>query len=267
VLAATPDESVSKPSHAPVDRTRAVPSVSVIIPTLNEARNLPFVVNSVPEYVHEVIVVDGRSSDDTERVALKLGPPVRLVREAKKGKGAAINAGFRAATGDILVVMDADGSMNGQEIAGFVSALQAGADYAKGSRFCKGGASVDITRIRRIGDAGLCVISRILFGTRYTDATYGYKALWRDMLDLIDLDVDGFEVEMLIDLRAFRRGVQVAEVPCIEMLRIHGSSNLNALRDGWRCLLVILRERLRMTKEMREIQGVPVARLREFVSR
>jgi glycosyltransferase involved in cell wall biosynthesis len=265
MLTATPEESFLEPSCTPGVRSRAVPSVSVIIPTLNEARNLPYVVNSVPDYVHEVIVVDGRSSDDTERVALKLGSPVRLVREAKHGKGAAISAGFQAATGNILVVMDADGSMDGQEIAGFVSALQDGADYAKGSRFCKGGASVDITRVRRIGDAGLCTISRLLFGTRFSDATYGYKALWRDMLDLIDLDVDGFEAELVIDLRAFRRGAKVAEVPCIEMLRIHGSSNLNAIRDGWRCLKVLLRERLRMVKE-REGQGEPVANPLELVS-
>jgi glycosyltransferase involved in cell wall biosynthesis len=229
--------AVGLPGAAPVN-----PTVSVVIPTLDEAQNLPYVINSLPDGLHEIIVVDGRSRDDTERVALALRHGVRIVRETRRGKGAAINAGFRAATGDILVIIDADGSMDGADITTLVDALQAGADYVKGSRFASGGGSVDITPVRRLGDLGLCLLIRTLFGARYSDATYGLKAIWRRCLEQIDIDVDGFEVEILIDLRAHRAGLRVAEVACFEMDRLHGSSNLNALRDGLRCFGVVARE-------------------------
>jgi glycosyltransferase involved in cell wall biosynthesis len=217
----------------------------VIIPTLNEAANLPFVLNTIPRWVDEVIVVDGRSRDDTERVARVLRPDIRIVRETRRGKGAALRAGIDAARSDILVIIDADGSMDGAEIAALRDALLAGADYVKGSRFCAGAGSVDITGIRRLGDRGICFLLRLFFGARYTDGTYGFKGFWADCRDAVPIDTDGFEVELLLDIRAHRSGLKTQEVPCFETVRIHGSSNLNAARDGLRCFRVILRERFR----------------------
>lgn len=221
------------------------PRVSVVIPTLNEAGNLPYVLNTIPHWVDEILIVDGRSHDDTERVARVLRPDVRIIQQTRPGKGAALKVGLEAAKGDILIVMDADGSMDGRDIEAFRDALVAGADYVKGSRFRAGGGSTDITRIRRFGDGGICLLIRMLFGARYTDGTYGYKGLWADLLDKIRIDADGFEVELLIDIRAHRAGLVTTEVPCFEANRIHGNSNLNAAKDGLRCLQVILRERMR----------------------
>lgn len=224
---------------------RGSATVSVVIPTLNEAGNLPYVLNTIPLWVDEVIIVDGRSSDDTERIARVLRPDARIVRQERPGKGAALRAGLQAATGDFLVIIDADGSMDGREIERFRDALLAGADYVKGSRFAKGGGSVDITRLRRFGDWGICALIRVLFGAHFTDGTYGFKALRADKLPLIPIDTDGFEVELLIDIRAHRAGLKTTEVPCFESSRIHGASNLNALRDGLRCARVIISERFR----------------------
>jgi glycosyltransferase involved in cell wall biosynthesis len=219
--------------------------VSVIIPTLNEAGNFPYVLNTLPGWVHEVIVVDGLSRDDTERVAKVLRPDVRIIRQTTKGKGAAMRAGLQAATGDILIAMDADGSMDGAAIEAIREALIDGADYVKGSRFCPGAGSADITRIRRLGDMGICWMIRILFGAKYSDVTYGFIGLWANKLSSIDIDSDGFEVETLIGIRAHRAGLRTVEVPCFESNRIYGTSNLSATRDGLRILRVILRERLR----------------------
>jgi glycosyltransferase involved in cell wall biosynthesis len=216
-----------------------------VIPTLNEAGNLPYVLNTVPRWVDEVIIVDGRSLDDTARVAKVLRPDARIVHETRAGKGAALRAGLDAARGEILVIMDADGSMDGADIELFRDQLLAGAEYVKGSRFMDGGGSTDITRLRRFGDAGICGLIRLFFGARYTDGTYGFKALWARKLDAVRPDTDGFEVELLLDIRAHRAGLQIAEVPCFETNRIHGASNLNAMSDGLRCLRVILRERFR----------------------
>jgi glycosyltransferase involved in cell wall biosynthesis len=221
------------------------PTVSVVIPTLNEAGNLPYVLNTIPSWVDQVVVVDGRSGDDTVRIATLLWPDAKIVHEARKGKGAALRAGFEAAKGDIIIAIDADGSMDGREIERFRDALLIGADYAKGSRFAPGGGSADITRFRRFGDWGICLLIRILFGARWTDVTYGYFGIWADRLDCIPIDSDGFEVETLIGIRVARSGLKTAEVPCFESHRIHGNSNLKAFRDGLRIFSTIVRERMR----------------------
>ncbi len=235
------DTSPRPPRHAD-----GVPlTVSVVIPTLDEAGNLPYVLNTIPGWVDEVILVDGRSQDDTERIARTLWPAVRVVHESRPGKGAALRAGLEAAKGDVLVAIDADGSMDGAMIGAFRDAIAAGADYAKGSRFAEGAGSADITPFRRFGDAGICFLLRVLFGARYTDATYGYFAVRADRLAWLNIDSDGFEVETLVGIRARRSRMAIAEVPCFETRRIHGTSRLHALRDGMRIFRTIVRERFR----------------------
>jgi glycosyltransferase involved in cell wall biosynthesis len=246
------------------------PLVSVIIPALNEARNLPHVMARLPE-VDEVILVDGGSTDDTVDVACRLMPGIRVVRQNRRGKGNALACGFAAATGDILVMIDADGSTDPGEIPAFVAALRAGADFAKGSRFRDSGGSADITRLRRAGNGFLNGLVNVLFGTRNTDLCYGYNAFWAHCLDAFDLDStspapggrdgrlwgDGFEIETLLTLRAARARLGIVEVPSYEHPRIHGESNLNAVTDGLRVLRTIAREWPR--GRARHRAAVPVA--------
>jgi glycosyltransferase involved in cell wall biosynthesis len=217
--------------------------VSVVIPTLNEAENLPHVLPRLPAGLHEVIVVDGRSTDDTVEVARRLRPDVRIVLQAGRGKGNALTAGFAAATGDIFVTLDADGSTDAAEIPRFVAALCNGADFVKGSRFAQGGASSDITMIRRLGNRGLNALVNALYGTSYTDLCYGYNAFWARCLPYMRVDCDGFEVETLINVRIAKGGLVIHEVPSHERDRIHGRSNLHAIRDGTRVLRTIALER------------------------
>jgi glycosyltransferase involved in cell wall biosynthesis len=160
-----------------------------------------------------------------------------------------------AATGDIVVLLDADGSADPLEIPRFIDVLLQGNDFAKGSRFLRGGGSHDITWIRRTGNYGLIWLVNLLFGARFTDLCYGYNAFWKYCQDCLAIDSDGFEIETLINIRMHAAGVKIAEVPSVEYQRIHGTSNLNAFRDGWRILKVILKERL--TRKERPIV-VPV---------
>jgi glycosyltransferase involved in cell wall biosynthesis len=226
------------------DGRQAVPSVSVVVPARNEARNLPHVFASIPPWVDEVVLVDGNSSDDTVAVARQLLPQVRVVAQQGCGKGDALRVGFGAAKGDIIVMIDADGSTDGAEIPRFVGALMAGADFVKGSRFSSGGGSDDITLTRRIGNWVLSGLVNRLFGTRYTDLCYGYNAFWARHLPALSVDCDGFEVETVMNIRAARAGLRVHEVPSHEYSRMHGMSNLHIVRDGWRIAKVIVRERL-----------------------
>src|SRR3954449_6548595 len=163
------------------------PTVSVVIPALNEERNLPHVFAKLPANISEVIVVDGGSVDRTVAVARELRPDVVIVQQTRTGKGNALACGFAACTGDIIVMIDADGSTDPAEIPSFVAELVAGADFVKGSRFDKGGHSHDITPLRKLGNDGLNVVVNVLFGTRFTDLCYGYNAFWRHVVPSLQL--------------------------------------------------------------------------------
>lgn len=236
-----------------------LPSVSVVIPALNEARNLPHVFARMPLDVEEVILVDGFSVDDTVRVARQLRPDVLVVGQTRRGKGNALACGFAAARGDIIAMVDADGSADPGEIPRFVEALLGGADFAKGTRFAEGGGSADITRLRSSGNYLLTNFFNACYGRNYSDLCYGFNVFWRRHVPVLGLDAtspprtggdgrlwgDGFEVETLIHIRVAKAGLTVQEVPSFEHSRIHGVSNLNAFRDGRRVLRTILYERQR----------------------
>jgi glycosyltransferase involved in cell wall biosynthesis len=221
------------------------PRISVVIPTRNEEKNLYHVLPYIPSTVSEVILVDGHSTDETIAVAEQLRPGIHVIRQVKKGKGDALQLGFAHCTGDIVVMIDADGSTDPREIPCFVEALINGSDFAKGSRFLKGGGSYDITPLRRLGNAGLGLLVNILFGTRYSDLCYGYNAFWRRCLYVLCIDCDGFEVETLINIRAHRAGLKITEVPSTEGTRRFGQSNLRTFRDGCRVFKTIIQERLK----------------------
>ena len=178
-----------------------------------------------------------------------------------KGKGNALACGFAAARGDIIVMLDADGSTDPQEIPAYVDALFDGADFAKGSRFMEGGGSVDITPLRMQGNRFLNGTVNALFGTDYSDLCYGYNAFWSDVRPTINVDCAGFEVETLINVRAAKAGLNVAEVPSVEHERIHGVSKLRPFRDGFRVLRTILVERF---ARRAETQLAPAPAIREL---
>ena len=241
----------------PPDYSAPRPKVTVVIPTLNEARNLPHVFAKLPPGLHEVIIVDGNSVDDTVATARQMRPDVRIIAQNRSGKGNALACGFAAATGDIVAMVDADGSADPAEIPQFVRALLDGADFAKGTRFADGGGSCDITRLRRLGNHMLSGLVNLLCRTQYSDLCYGYNVFWRRHVPVFGLDTetdvpagsgtrlwgDGFEVETLINIRIAQADLKVEEVASFEHSRIHGVSNLNAVSDGWRVLRTIIAER------------------------
>jgi Glycosyl transferase family 2 len=255
------------------DSTLPWPRVSVVIPTLNEARNLPHVFSRLPPDLHEVIVVDGHSVDDTIAVARRLRPDVRVVQQNRRGKGNALACGFEAATGDVIAMVDADGSTDPSEIPTFVRALLSGADFAKGTRFAAGGGSSDITRLRSLGNRLLGAVVNLCHGTHYSDLCYGFNVFWQKYVPVLGLDStsppsprgdgrlwgDGFEVETLIHMRVAEEGLRVTEVPSFEHPRIHGVSNLDAFSDGLRVLTTILVERRHARSRHRARRRAPGA--------
>jgi glycosyltransferase involved in cell wall biosynthesis len=240
-------------------------TISVVIPALNEAASLPHVLTRLPQLVDEVVLVDGASIDDTVGVARRIRPDVRVVVQDGRGKGNALACGFAMASGEIIVMMDGDGSHDPVEIPRFVETLMAGHDFAKGSRFAAAdGAS--ITLVRRSGIRVLTALVNLLFETRYSDLGHGYNAFRRDCLAQLQIDDDRFEVETLIHVRVARAGLRVAEVPCAEHERPFDETGRRVHSDGLRALrtIIVLRFgraaepeplRLRAARLLRAIQS------------
>ena len=233
------------------------PTIKMIIPALNKARNLPDVYfPAFPAGLHEVILVDGNSVDDTVAEARRLRPDARIVIQDRCGKGNALACGLATASGDIIVMLDADGSAEPAEIPVFVKALLDDADFVKGTRFAdhRGG----ITRPYRITYRMLSILVNALCHTRYSDRCYGFNAFWHHHAPVLGLDEksprngrntqlsgDGFEIESLINLRVDQAGLIVDEIADCECLRIHRVSNLTAMSEGLLILFMILAERYR----------------------
>jgi glycosyltransferase involved in cell wall biosynthesis len=246
------------------DATATWPTVSLVLPCYNEAKNLPAVFAAIPSFVTEVIFVDGGSKDDSIEVARSLRPDIVVLGQEAPGKGLALTIGLLAATSDIVVMADTDCSTDLDEMHLFLTALLSGADLAKGTRHLPPGGSDDFTRIRRLGNWFLVRFVNLLFRTKWTDLAYGYAAFWTDTVNAIGLaeirDLQhsiecgesrrpqvyghGFEIETLMFCRTAHLGYVVAEVPSHERRRVHGGSNLNAMRDGLRVLHCIFTELL-----------------------
>jgi glycosyltransferase involved in cell wall biosynthesis len=216
--------------------------VTLVIPTYSEAKNLPHVLPKIPKCVDEVIIVDGHSKDDTIKVAKELCPRAKIILQDGTGKGNALKCGYENATGNIIVQIDADGSMDPEEITGYLHYLNDGYDIVKGSRLLPGGGSKDISKVRVLGNHIFAICVNILFKTRYTDLCYGFIGFKRESIDKLDLKSDGFNIETEICIKAKTRGLKVKEIPSFEEKRLYGSGGLRSIRDGRHIGQTIIRE-------------------------
>jgi len=234
------------------------PTVTVVIPTLNEEHNLPLILENLPP-VDEVIVVDGRSKDDTVAVAREVRPDAVVVRQTRSGKGNALVCGFAASTGDIVITLNADGSTDPGEIPRFVDALLSGAEVAHGSRFRSGGDHRDAGAVERLGHVLLSRIVNVFFGTRFTDLSCGYNAYWRELVPALQLPEadqpqlkrgrlawgDGPEIDTMTTIRMAAQGLRVVEVATVGYPRMHGDRPRRLLPAALRALRVAYSEYVR----------------------
>ncbi len=197
----------------------------------------------IPEWVDEIILVDGHSTDNTVEVAKKLRPDIKVLYQPGKGKGDALKCGFKHASGDIIVTLDADGATPPEEMPKFIEPLLNGYDFAKGSRFLEG--SPKMPRHRKFGNWVLTTVSNILFGTKYTDVCSGYNAFWKKAIERIRLSSNGFEMEQEMNVRIKKASLKVVEVPSQDKGRVGGGSKVSDLKQGLIDLVTIIRERFR----------------------
>jgi len=169
-------------------------TVSLVLPVKNEARNIAWVLEQIADDVSEVILVDGNSSDATLITARSCRPDIKVVQQEGLGKGSALRTGFLAATGDIIVMIDADGNMAPQEIRHYLHFLTNGYDFVNGSRFIAGGGSLDITAFRGLGNRFLLAVFNGLYGAQLSDPSYRFCAFHHRYLEHLNLSADGFEI-------------------------------------------------------------------------
>lgn len=218
-------------------------TVTAVIPAMNEARNIGWVLARLPDIVDEVVVVDAYSTDRTVDVVREHRPDAVIVAQVGRGKGAALRTAFTVASGEYIVALDSDCSMDPCEVVRYVETLDRGYDFVKGSRYLAGGGSHDLTWLRSRGNRLLTASVNALFMVPLTDLCYGYFGFRRERLPDLALAGRGFEIETEIVLRAIKARLRIAEVPSVEHRRRHGASNLRTFRDGGRVFRKIVRER------------------------
>jgi len=213
--------------------------VSVVIPTLNEERNLPRVLKEIPKNVNEIIVVDGYSKDKTIQIAQRFGAKILYDRI---GKGSALRKGMEASVGDIVITMDADYSHKSSEIGLLIEGIKGGFDICMGSRFIQGGGTEDMPWYRRLGNKFFVFLVNSIWGMNYSDLCYGYRSFRKDCIKKLNLKSDGFGIEAEISIEAAKKKLRVLEVPSYEKKRKFGKGNLRTFRDGFLILKTIVSE-------------------------
>ena len=235
-------QSTPAGAGAPRDRTAAL-EVSVVIPCLNEAENIADTVTRSLEVLAaaglhgEVVVADNGSEDGSADLARAAG--ARVVDEPRRGYGSAYLAGFAAARGDYIVMLDADMTYPFDEIPRFVQELRDGAQLVMGDRMdgIQPGAMHWVNRY--IGNPILSGTLNLFFHTGIRDAHCGMRGFRRDILGILDLRTTGMEFASEMVIRASKEKLDIREFPITYAPR-RGQSKLSRFNDGWRHLRFLL---------------------------
>jgi len=213
--------------------------ISIVIPTLNEGKNLAKVLKDIPKSVDEIIVVDGHSTDNTVEIAKMFGAKVIF---DDVGKGSALRKGMKVAKGGIIITMDADYSHKSSEIGLLTEGIKAGFDICMGSRFIQGGGTEDMPWYRKIGNKFFVFLVNLIWNMNYSDLCYGYRSFRKSCIKKLELKQDGFGIETEIAIRAAKKKLRILEVPSYEKERAGGEGKLRTFSDGWLILKTIISE-------------------------
>jgi len=220
--------------------------ISVVIPAYNEEKTIGNVIYSTIstmenlEKPYEIIVVDDGSNDNTRRIATRYKATV-LSNGKNIGKGYALRKGFRCAQGNIVVTIDADGAHNPKEIPDLIHPLVNGVDIVAGSRFLYNDRKYSTSRLNRLGNLLFNITIMILTGKRTTDSQTGFRAFKKDVLQKLNLESLGYEIETEMTVKGLKNGFVVQEKPISCERRKYNISKLKILSDGLKILKTIFK--------------------------
>jgi glycosyltransferase involved in cell wall biosynthesis len=225
-------------------RPQGFPKITVLVCSLNEAENLPAVLPAIPQWVDQVLLVDGMSTDGTVGIARSLRPDLQVLYEPKRGKDVALRLGIQHAIGEIVVALDSDGEASPRDIPRFVDLLLNGYDFVKGSRFALGWKNKPFPRI--VGNWLIATVCNLIYRTQFTDLCSGYNAFWKRKTQDAGLwSCDGWNYEPRIVARALMAGLKVVEFHQNYEGRISGESKLPDWWQGINALWYLVMERFR----------------------
>jgi len=219
--------------------------VSLIIPAYNEEKTVGTVIEETSEIMdlyglpYEILVVNDGSTDNTEQVALSTFKAKVFSNEPNRGKGYCLRRALKEAHGDIIVTLDSDGEHKPKEIPELITPLFEGNDIVSGSRFM--GNSFDATKkINQVGNFLFNTAIMTLTGKLVTDSQTGFRAMRRDLMEKLDLQSDGYEIETEIMVKSLRNGYKLKEVPVSVERRKYSMSKIKILKDGRKILSTII---------------------------
>ena len=203
-------------------------NVCILIPTLDEEETIGMVIRGFKsEGFENVFVIDGNSADSTREIARREG--ARVVVQQGRGKGAAVKQAFARIEDEIIVIIDGDGTYSPSEVRKLLDPIVKGeAEHVIGNRFAYGGA---FAKLHRLGNWVLNKIFGFGYGIRLNDILSGYRALTRDAVKKMNLEMEGFEIEAEMAIESVKKGIKIKEVP-IRYEKRKGKSKLNFVRDG-----------------------------------
>jgi glycosyltransferase involved in cell wall biosynthesis len=219
--------------------------VSFIVPAYNEAATIGEVLERVQALGldAQVIVVDDGSTDETAEIAARFDG-VLVVRQANRGKGAAIRAGIPLVEGDIVVIQDADMEYDPIEVPSLIEPIERGlADVVYGSRLAGGRPQRAYLFWHLVGNRFLSLVTGLLFNTTLSDMETGYKAFRSDVLRSLDLRQSDFAIEPEITAKVCLRNLRVYELPISYYGRTYEEGKNITWRDGFKAVWVLVSTR------------------------
>lgn len=207
--------------------------VAVVILARNEARSIADAVTGARPYAHEVVVMDGHSTDGTVELARAAGATVH--QDPGLGKGSAIRRSFEVVDADIIVMMDADGSHDPADIPRLTLPIVKGETHlCVGSRFSGGSDELSVSLgqlIRTIGNISMNIAINSRWKVELTDTLNGFRAIRRDAVRAVGLTENRHTIEQEMVMKMLRHGYRVSNVPAHEYPRRYGESHINIFRE------------------------------------
>jgi len=223
-----------------------IPIVSVVIPAYNEEKTIEEILFRTYKTMetmripYEILMVDDGSSDRTRFLAERHKVTV-LTNGTNAGKGHALRKGFKNATGNIIITIDADGAHKPEEIPKLLKPLLNGADIVAGSRFLGNLEKDSVKKLHIIGNHLFNLLILLLTRKRITDSQTGFRAFKKKVIQEIEITSEGYEIETELTMKTLKNGYLIQEEPITCEKRREGCSHINPLRDGFKIFKNIIK--------------------------